>query len=258
MITFSVITCTYNCETTLPQTLDSVSKQTYPHVQHLIIDGASKDNTLSIAKQYQQRSASDKTDHQVFIQSEPDDGLYYAMNKAIALATGQYLIFLNAGDTFPTADTLQTVAANVNEEETLPAVLYGDTDIVDQDGQFIRHRRLSPPKQLTWRSFRKGMLVCHQSFYALTEIARSVNYDTNYRYSADVDWCIRIMKEAELRNLPLKNMNCVLTNYLEGGMSIKNHRSSLKERFQVMCKHYGFIDTTLMHLWFILRSILKR
>lgn len=258
MITFSVITCTYNCQGTLSQTLDSVRHQTYPHVQHLIIDGASEDGTLNIARQYQQQSTNDKNHHQVIIHSEPDDGLYHAMNKALALATGQYLVFLNAGDTFPTTETLQMVAANINEAKTLPAVLYGDTDIVDQDGHFLRHRRLSPPKQLTWRSFRKGMLVCHQSFYALTEIARSIDYDTQYRYSADVDWCIRVMKEAERRNLPLKNMNCVLTHYLDGGMSIKYHRTSLKERFQVMRKHYGVIDTTLMHAWFIIRSICKR
>ena len=108
------------------------------------------------------------------------------MNKSIDRATGDYLVFMNAGDTFPTADTLEYVEGCVGEGEVLPGVLYGDTDIVDEMGHFLRHRRLAPPKKLTWRSFIWGMLVCHQSFYARTDIAREIHYDLHYRYSADV------------------------------------------------------------------------
>lgn len=257
MISFTIITCVYNSENVLQRTLDSVRHQTYRAIEHLIIDGASRDKSLAMAIAYQQRSIDDETNHDVIIISEPDDGLYYAMNKGIDRASGNYLIFLNAGDTFPSNDTLEMVAGSVGEAETYPAVLYGDTDIVSEEGRFLRHRRLRPPRRLTWRSFRKGMLVCHQSFYALTEIARTVHYDTDYRYSADVDWCIRVMKEAKRRRLPLKNVHCVLTNYLDGGMSVKHHRSSLKERFHVMRRHYGIIVTSVMHLWFAVRAIWK-
>jgi GT2 family glycosyltransferase len=181
------------------------------------------------------------------------------MNKGIRHATGNYIIFLNAGDVFPNDDTLETVAARVGEGEVLPGVLYGDTDIVDNDGHFLRHRRLAPPKQLSWKSFRWGMLVCHQAFYARADIAKKIPYDNKtYRFSADVDWCIRIMKECAKEGLPLRNVNEVIVNYLDGGMTNKNHKASLKERFRVMAAHYGLFQTLFMHILFTIRAIFKR
>ncbi|MDO4991382.1 MAG: glycosyltransferase, partial [Prevotellaceae bacterium] len=114
------------------------------------------------------------------------------------------------------------------------------------------------PEKLSWRSFKHGMLVCHQSFYARTDIARKVPYNLDYKLSADVDWCIRIMKEAEQQGLALWNTHMTLSSYLEGGMSVQSHRASLKERFNVMSDHYGKIATIGMHLWFVVRAILKR
>ena len=258
MIKFSVITCTYNAEAVLQRTLDSVMKQTYCNIEHLIIDGVSKDKTLALVKAYQHKNDVGESAHDIVVFSEPDKGLYDAMNKGIDRATGDYLIFLNAGDVFPSAETLEFVEGCVGEGETLPGVLYGDTDIVNMEGHFLRHRRLSPPARLNWRSFKWGMLVCHQSFYARTDIAKQIHYNLEYRYSADVDWCIRIMKEAKRHRLPLRNVNAVITNYLDGGMSIQNHRASLKERFQVMRSHYGLLTTLFVHAWFVVRSLFKK
>ena len=137
-------------------------------------------------------------------------------------------------------------------------MIFGDTDVVDEAGNFVRHRRLSPPENLSWRDFKNGMLVCHQAFYALTSIARATPYNIDYRYSADVDWCIRIMKQAEQEGRELKNTHAVVANFLDGGMSTTNHRASLKERFCVMAKHYGLTRTILQHLWFIARAIIKK
>ena len=150
------------------------------------------------------------------------------------------------------------VAESVGDGESLPAVLYGDTDIVNEEGRFLRHRRLAAPRRLTWRSFMKGMLVCHQAFYARTDLAKQTPYNLDYRYSADVDWCIRIMREARRRRLPVRNVGGVVVNFLDGGMTTANHRASLKERFRVMCRHYGFVPTCLMHVWFVLRSVIKK
>ena len=176
------------------------------------------------------------------------------MNKSIDRATGDYLVFMNAGDTFPTADTLEYVEGCVGEGELLPGVLYGDTDIVDEMGHFLRHRRLAPPKKLTWRSFIWGMLVCHQSFYARTDIAREIHYDLHYRYSADVDWCIRIMKKAHT----LHNTRLTIIDYLDEGMTTQNRKASLKERFRIMAQYYGLISTAAYHVWFVLRAVLKK
>ncbi len=258
MVVFSIITCTYNAESVLQRTLDSVLEQTYSHVEHIIVDGASTDATLDRVEAYKQKSDAEDWCHEVRVKSEPDRGLYDAMNKGIQRATGQYVLFLNAGDTFPSADTLELVAESVGEGEEPPAVLYGDTDVVDDEGRFLRHRRLSPPRRLTWRSFMKGMLVCHQAFYARTDLAKATPYDLHYRFSADVDWCIRIMRLARRRRLPMRNVGAVVVNFLDGGMTTTNHRASLKERFHVMAHHYGFVPTVIMHAWFVVRSLFKK
>lgn len=258
MVVFSIITCTYNAESVLQRTLDSVLEQTYSHVEHIIVDGASTDATLDRVEAYKQKSDAEDWCHEVRVKSEPDRGLYDAMNKGIQRATGQYVLFLNAGDTFPSADTLELVAESVGEGEEPPAVLYGDTDVVDDEGRFLRHRRLSPPRRLTWRSFMKGMLICHQAFYARTDLAKATPYDLHYRFSADVDWCIRIMRLARRRRLPMRNVGAVVVNFLDGGMTTTNHRASLKERFHVMAHHYGFVPTVIMHAWFVVRSLFKK
>ena len=212
---FSIITVTYNAEAVLEDTIQSVISQTYHHVEYIIIDGASKDRTLAIAERYRDRIT--------LLVSEPDKGLYDAMNKGIHLATGDYLCFLNAGDSFHEDDTLQQMV-----------------------------RRLSAPEVLTWKSFRQGMLVCHQAFFAKRSLA--VPYDMQYRFSADCDWCIRIMKKART----LHNTHLTLIDYLEEGMTTQNQKASLRERFRIMAKHYGLISTVAHHAWFVFRLLLKK
>lgn len=258
MIKITVITCTYNAASTIERTLQSVFCQRYPHIEHLIIDGCSKDDTVSRAEAYKSLSDKAMNGHEVVIVSERDKGLYDAMNKGLQRATGDYLVFLNAGDKLPADDTLELLTSAVADGEKLPGVIYGNTDIVDEDGRFVRHRRLSPPEKLTWRSFKDGMLVCHQAFYALTSIARAIPYNIDYKLSADVDWCISVMKQSEREGRSLLNTRMVLVDYLDGGMSIVNHRASLIERFQVMRKHYGLLPTIAQHLWFVLRAVIKK
>ena len=260
MIKFSIITCTYNASEVLQRTLDSVMSQTWGQIEHIIVDGASKDSTMAMAEAYRRRSAEEETEQDIIIKSEPDRGLYDAMNKGLQLATGDYVVFLNAGDVLPTDETLENISNDVNERSDgrLPAVLYGDTNIVDNNGELLRPRRLVPPDNLSWRSFRHGMLVCHQAFYVRTDIAKAEPYNLKYRFSADVDWCIRVMKRAEKEGLPLLRLPEVVVNYLDGGMTNKNHRASLIERFNVMSHHYGLMSTILMHIWFVARAVLKK
>ena len=257
MIKFSIITVTFNAGELFDKTISSVREQTYSDVEHIIIDGASTDGTAQKAAEYKLLcdNANSRT---VVVISEPDKGLYDAMNKGLRQATGEYVLFLNAGDVFPSADTLENIEATLGDGEELPAVLYGETDIVDTDGNFIRHRRLSAPKHLTWRSFMRGMLVCHQAFYARRDIAQQTFYNLSYRYSADVDWCIRIMKKAHTMGLPMRNVGFVVVNFLYGGISKQNHRNSLKERFAVMRSHYGWLPTVCMHAYFLFRAVLKK
>lgn len=259
MIRFTVVTITYNAEKVLQRTLDSVLSQTYEGLEHLIVDGASKDGTLHLAEQYKETSDASESGHKVIIQSEPDHGIYDAMNKGLTQASGDYIVFLNAGDSLPSTDTLEQIVhqCRLNEypADERPGVLYGNTNIVDGEGRFLHPRRLQPPTKLTWRSFRHGMLVCHQAFYARMDIAKNTQYDTRYRFSADVDWCIRVMHETERMGLSLCNTHLVLANYTEEGATTQNHRASLKERFDVMRRHYGLFSTLVMHAWFVVRAM---
>ena len=240
---FSIITVCYNAEATLEDTIQSVISQTYHHVEYIIVDGASKDRTMDIVNRYRDRIA--------VVVSEPDKGLYDAMNKGIRLATGDYLCFLNAGDSFHEDDTLQQMVHSIHTLQ-LPDVLYGETELVDHEGHFLRMRRLQAPEHLTWKSFRQGMLVCHQAFFPRRNLV--MPYDLRYRFSADFDWCIKIMKKSKV----LHNTHLTLIDYLAEGMTTRNHQASLKERFRIMAKHYGLISTVAHHAWFVFRLLLKK
>lgn len=241
---FSIITVTYNASSVIGVTLESVLSQTYTNYEYILVDGGSTDDTVAVAK-----SSGIEFAH---IVSERDNGIYDAMNKGIALATGDYLCFLNAGDAFYAPDTLQTVVNAIAEETELPDVLYGETAEVDAQRNFVRMRRLQAPKELTWHSFKSGMLVCHQAFYARREIVPM--YDLKYRLSSDVDWCIKVMK----RSKKMVNVKAVVVNYLQNGLSLQHHRKSLAERFCVMSRHYGLLTTIGRHIWFALRAVVKR
>ena len=257
---FTIATVTWNAGATLERTLCSVEQQTYEGVEHLIIDGCSSDNTLQIIRRYVERGTSEGHPHTIRLMREPDDGLYDAMNKALVQAKGDYIIFLNAGDKFHEATTLEQVAACIRQQPPShrPAVVYGETDLVDDEGRFLRHRRLRAPSHLHARSFLNGMLVCHQSFYVRTDQAQRVPYDLRYRYSADYDWCIRLMLRAEKRGFTFLNTELILTDYLSEGMTTRHHRASLIERFRLMAHHFGWFSAVSAHLWFVVRAVIRR
>ena len=240
--TFSIITVTYNAAATIEATLLSVRQQTYRHFEHLIIDGASKDNTLYIIYKYK--------DDTIKVFSEPDKGLYDAMNKGIRMASCDYLCFLNAGDTFHEVETLEKIANTISTTpHGLPSILYGETAIVNAERQFLHMRRHKAPDVLTWKSFQQGMLVCHQAFLVKRTLAEP--YNLQYKYSSDFDWCIRMMKKADV----ISNTHLILIDYLDEGMTTRHHKESLIERLRIMAKHYGWCKTLIMHLWFAIRLL---
>lgn len=235
----SIITITYNAAGALTPTMKSVKEQSFTDYEHLIIDGASKDNTLDIA-----RTLGGKN---LRILSEPDKGLYDAMNKGLDMAKGKYVLFLNAGDTFHSQDTL---SAYGKEAAKGADIIYADTVIVDKDRRVLAPRHLSAPRILSFQSFSKGMLVCHQAFMVRKDLAP--HYDLHYRFSADYDWTVKCLK----RTKPGKcaNLNTVAINYLSDGLTDKNKLKSLRERFKIMCGHYGTLPTIFNHIKFIFRA----
>lgn len=240
---FSIITVTYNAASTLPATLKSVKEQTSSLFEHIIMDGVSTDRTLKLA--------IDAGIPQARIYSSPDKGIYDAMNKAMDVAKGDYLIFLNAGDSFHSPDTLSLLAKEIIDND-YPGIIYGQTNLVDSQRRFIAPRHLTAPETLTLESFKEGMLVCHQAFIVNRKLAQP--YDTKFRYSADYEWCIRCLQ----RSRHNRYVPEVLIDYLLEGTTTANRRKSLAERFRIMSYYYGLLPTVARHLAFIPRFLKQK
>ena len=240
---FSIITITFNASAVIEPTLKSIKSQTFDDYEYIVVDGASTDDTLAKVK-----GCGIKNMH---VTSEPDNGLYDAMNKGIKAATGRYLIFLNAGDSFASQDVLASYAQMSNNGAA--DIIYGQTCLVDASRNVTGMRHLTAPHELSADSFKHGMLVCHQAFVAKRAIAPL--YDTSYRFSADYDWCIKCLKKSS-SNVYVGD-NPVIC-YLTDGLTDKNHKASLKERFKIMCHYYGTIPTIFRHLSFIPRYLKEK
>ena len=231
----SIITVVFNGEKHIGRTISSVTGQTYREIEYIIIDGKSTDKTLEIIE------GSKGVDRLV---SEPDRGLYDAMNKGLKAATGDYVWYLNAGDQVYSNDTVEKMIAGL---EGAPDIIYGGTMIIDEDQNEIGDRRLKPPWRLTWKSFRQGMVVCHQSLIVRREIAP--DYNLAYRFSADIEWAIRAARNAAR----IHNSQLILSRFLEGGLTENHIKEGLKERFRIMRRYYGLIPTVLRHFVFGIR-----
>lgn len=240
----SIITVTYNAGETLRPTMESVARQSWGDFEHLIIDGASTDDTLLLARELALSVTR--------IVSEPDNGLYDAMNHGMEIARGRYLMFLNAGDSLHDRDTLRLIASAINEGEC-PDIVYGQTCLVNgSDRRFVGMRHLTAPEHLTVKSFANGMLVCHQAM-AVSRLV-SEPYDLQYRFSADYDWVIRCLQRSRLN----RYIDAVLIDYLDEGVTTRNHKASLKERYRIMCKYYGVLPTVMRHMKFALRHMWRK
>ena len=232
----SIITVVFNSKNYIEDTIKNILSQTYKNIEYIIIDGKSTDGTVEIIKTYQDEIS-------VWV-SEPDKGLYDAMNKGIRLATGDYILFINSGDKLFDITTIEQVFS-----KPIADVYYGDTVIINTNDQEIGLRRLRPPEKLSFKSFRKGMLVCHQSFIARRELVP--NFNLNYRFAADYDWTIQILKNSQL----IINTSLIISKFLEGGQTSRTVYKGLLERFMIMKKHYGLILAIMLNLILIPRFI---
>jgi len=226
----SVITIVYNNAEHIERTLLSVLTQTYPNIEYIIVDGGSTDGTLKIINRY--RSLISK----VF--SEKDEGIYDAMNKGLAAKTGDYVIFMNSGDEFYDYDTVEKVFASGPDAD----IYYGETEMINEEGESLGQRRHQAPEQFDWTGFKYGMSISHQAIYVRSALAEP--FDRRYKLSADIDWIIRIAANADR----IINVHQYLAKYLVGGMSKAKHRESLMERFDIMRRYYGLFPTIANHI----------
>ena len=213
----SVVTVCYNAVTVIEETMLSVLNQTYPNVEYIIIDGGSTDGTVDIIKKYAEKLA--------YWVSEPDKGIYDAMNKGIAVATGEYLNFMNAGDSFHNNDVIRSVFSkkyplNCN-------VIYGKTKVTYKMGTYI----VTPPKIKT---LLKKMCLCHQSIFVKTQAYRNNKFDVSYKVIADYVFLLHLYQQTPDSFFFYHD---VVSNYdAVGGFSYKNI-ALMKDEYQRVHKN---------------------
>lgn len=171
-LTLSIITVCYNARDTLQKTLENVLQQTFVHFEYLVIDGGSDDDTLSLLKQFSRQFSAAQIPFQYV--SEPDHGIYDAMNKGTRIAKGNWLLFLNAGDLLADDQVLEHIFLASPKGQ----ILYGDTVCVYQG-----NTRLYPALPLD--RLVHEMSFCHQSAFIKRELLLERPYDISYRVCAD-------------------------------------------------------------------------
>lgn len=236
----TIVTVTYNAGSLVERTLQSVFAQDYHAIEYVIVDGGSTDNTLQVITRHRERFA--------VVLTEPDNGIYDAMNKGLRLATGEYILFLNAGDELYDSQTLSHAISNAPGAD----VYYGNTAVVDEAGKVLGDRRLAPPENLNWKSLQFGMCVSHQSIIARRSLCSP--YDLSFRISADIDWTIKLLRNAK----KVVNVHAYISRFLHGGASAKRRRQGLKERWIILVRHYGLARTIFNHGLILLRFLWHR
>ena len=238
MLKITIITATYNSEATLRDTMDSILRQTWQGYEYIVVDGASTDSTLDIIKEYEP-----KFEGKMKYISEPDRGIYDAMNKGIQMATGDVVGILNSDDYFTSADVVERFVSAF-EDPTLDAV-YGDIHFI-RDGEPDRCARYYSSKRFSPGWLRFGFMPAHPSFYARREVfERAGLYKTDYKIGSDYEMMVRLFCKHKInaKYLPMDFVTMRL-----GGLSTRN----LHSRLQLIkddvrgCRENGIYTNVLM------------
>lgn len=239
----SIITCTYNSAATIADTIKSVNAQTYPDIEHIIVDGLSKDNTLEIVKQF----AGDRQ----IIKSEKDSGIYDAFNKGIRMATGDIIGVLNSDDFF-TSDTIIEQVVNVFNKDNIDAV-YGDIHFVSPENLNKSIRYYSSKSFRPWM-MRMGFMFAHPSFYVKREYYENLGlYKTDYKIAADFELLLRFVVKAKIK---CKYLALDFVTMRTGGASTEGIKSKniINKECLRACKENNYYSNMLF-MW--LRLVYK-
>jgi glycosyltransferase involved in cell wall biosynthesis len=235
-IRVSLITVTYNAESTIARCIRSVIAQNYPHIEYIVIDGNSTDTTLQLINHYSK-------DIKIIV-SEPDKGMYDALNKGIKLATGDIVGILNADDYFASDDILTDVATVFMDTNT--DVLYGNLDFVDQNETIIRKWRT---KAYVNGDFDRGWMPAHPTFYCRRSLFNSLGfYSLEHGTAADYELMLRFMHKT---NVSAYFLDKVMVKMQGGGMSNKNPVSRINAwKFDLQAMRKNGIKLPLLTLIF--------
>jgi|APSaa5957512535_1039671.scaffolds.fasta_scaffold75386_1 glycosyltransferase involved in cell wall biosynthesis len=232
----SIVTVVYNGEVFLEKTIQSVINQSYSNIEYIIIDGGSTDETVDIIKKYE-----DRIDYWV---SEIDSGIYDAMNKGIDLASGDWINFMNAGDSFVGCNVLLNLnyfLSDINYD-----IIYGDVNIIDTNNSKNLYHRIS---HIIDKSFLMEGTICHQSiFFRKILFDMYEKHDLSYKIVGDFERLVCFFK----KGVKFKHSNMVICNYLNDGFSVKNYYKGNIERLLVLKKSkWSSVKIIIIHWIFI-------
>lgn len=241
----SIVTVCFNEEASIEETFKSILNQTYKNWEMVVIDGKSTDNTVNIIEKYKK--------HIAYFVSEPDSGVYNAMNKGIERATGDFIIFLNANDTFYSRKVLEEVAAVLKKDSEIK-FLYGDVDCINEDGSPDRVRHYQNVEKNP-RAFFATNCICHQSiFYHRSLFEEIGKYEEDWKIIADYIQNYKCLVEHKVKSYYLP---VIISIFKFGGISSnKKYRKKCKEEQKEFIKrfykeHYrAFILDGFCKKWF--------
>ncbi len=211
----TVVTVTYNAEQFLEQTIKSVIEQGYPNIEYIIIDGASSDETVKIIKKYGK--------HISYWVSEPDSGIYEAMNKGIDRATGEWINFLNAGDSFVEKNTISKVVKEMHEDVEIIA---GDIFYVENDKKTYKASARLEDKL-------KGMFCSHQAMFTKIGLMRKYRFNTAFKIAGDYDFALK----CAMNQHRFKFISLPVANFLADGLSETNRLFAKVEDLFIQSKY---------------------
>lgn len=246
----SIITVCYNSEETLRDTIESVLSQSYGDIEYIIVDGNSRDSTMSIVKEYEGKIAH--------VLSEPDKGIYDAMNKGIKLATGDFVGILNSDDIFATPDSVQLIVDHLSNNPACEAV-YGDLVFVERDDTSKVVRKYSSERFAAWK-VRFGFMVPHPTFYTRrSNFEKFGLYKLGYRVSADFELMARLM----VSGIRFDRIPHVLVKMRQGGISTTGMWWRVHQNMEIVraCRENGLytnLAMVAMKVPFKLASYLSR
>ena len=236
----SIITISFNANDTIEKTLKSVVGQSYKNIEHLIIDGGSKDNTLEICNSFP---------HVSKITTEPDRGVYDAFNKGIKLATGDVLGFLNADDTFYNENSIQDIVDAFSNNET--DIVYGNLNYVNEESKVIRNWISKPYEK---GLVKKAWMPAHPTFYCKKEVYdRLGGYNDSFKIAGDFELCLRFL---EINNIPSFYLNKKIVKMLVGGISNSGLKSKLTI-FKEELRAFKINNISVNHVLFFLYKLKK-
>lgn len=230
---FTVITVVYNSESSIFETINSVFEQDCEQVEYIVIDGGSTDGTVSFLKEN-----DDKIDYWI---SEPDRGIYDAMNKGVKLANGEWINFMNAGDLFYSEDTLSNVSLYLEGDVTYGsfAVKGRVPEVIEPKGNFTPFSNRNIP-------------YCHQALFVRSSLLKEAPFDTKYSIAADYDQYLRFLAKGVI----IKRMPLVVAYYLGGGISETNKKQAATEYHSIMRKYWP-LASSLIYCFRMIRLYFK-